>query len=207
MGYAGQLRAIEEARDASEDPEEELLEMTRAYVRFALGCPDLYQVMYGLGVVSLPVGELRKEGEKIAETIAEVVGELLRKNGKPVEDVRDKLTLPWATLHGLLALRVSPDLPAGDLPPRGGPEAPPENDVLAGTTPGDVPEDVRRGTTPDALLAPPEEAVPADVASPPAGSERRGRSRHRGRRGPRGAHDTADPTRRTVGGQGEARER
>ena len=112
MGYAGQLRAIEEARDASEDPEEALLEMTRAYVRFALGCPDLYRVMYGLGVVSLPVGELRKEGEKIAETIAEVVGELLRKNGKPVEDVRDKLTLPWATLHGLLALRVSPDLPA-----------------------------------------------------------------------------------------------
>ena len=37
MGYAGQLRAIEEARDASEDPEEALLEMTRAYVRFALG--------------------------------------------------------------------------------------------------------------------------------------------------------------------------
>ncbi len=178
MGYAGQLRAIEEARDASEDPEEELLEMTRAYVRFALGCPDLYQVMYGLGVVSLPVGELRKEGEKIAETIAEVVGELLRKNGKPVEDVRDKVTLPWATLHGLLALRVSPDLPAGDLPPRGGPEAPPENDVLAGTTPGDV----RRGTTPDTPLAPPEETVPTDVASP-LGGERAPREERPERRG------------------------
>jgi len=107
MGYAGQLRAIEEARDASDDPEEALLEMARAYLRFAFRSPDLYQVMYGLGVVSLPVGELTEQGEKIAETIAEVVGELLRKNGKPVEDVWDKVTLPWATLHGLLALRMA----------------------------------------------------------------------------------------------------
>jgi AcrR family transcriptional regulator len=107
IGYAAQLRAIEEARDASDDPEEVLLEMTRAYLRFAFDSPDLYQVMYGLGGVSFPVGELTKEGEKIGNTIAEVVEEVLRKNGKPVEDVWDKVTLPWATLHGLLALRMA----------------------------------------------------------------------------------------------------
>ena len=107
MGYAGQLRAIEEAKASSDDPEEALLAVARAYLRFSFGSPDLYQVMYGLGGVSFPVGELRKEGERIGRTIAEVVEELLRKNGKPVEDVWDKVTLPWATLHGLLALRMA----------------------------------------------------------------------------------------------------
>ena len=107
MGYAGQLRAIEEVKDASDDPEEALLEMTRAYLRFAFDSPDLYQVMYGLGGVSFPVGELRKEGEKIGNTIAEVVEEFLRKNGRPVEGVWDKVTMPWAALHGLLALRMA----------------------------------------------------------------------------------------------------
>jgi hypothetical protein len=66
---------------------------------------------------------------------------------------------------------VSADVPAGGLPPRPGPEVPPESDLLSGTTPEDVPEDVRRGTTPDTPLAPPEEAVPPDAASPP-GRER-----------------------------------
>ncbi len=107
MGYAGQLRAIEEAKDASDDPEEVLLAVARAYLRFSFEAPDLYQVMYGLGGVSFPVGELKTEGEKIRNTIAEVVEEFLRKNDKPVEDVWDKVTLPWATLHGLLALRMA----------------------------------------------------------------------------------------------------
>ena len=64
---------------------------------------------------------------------------------------------------------VEPGVPTRDLPPRAGPEVSPESDPLAGTTPEDVPEDVRRGTTPDAPLAPPEEAVPPDAAFPPGG--------------------------------------
>ena len=64
---------------------------------------------------------------------------------------------------------VEPGVPTGDLPPRAGPEVPSESDLLAGTTPEEVPEDVRRGTTPDDPLAPPEEAVPPDAAFPPSG--------------------------------------
>ena len=48
-GYAGQLQAIDKARNSSDDPEEALLDMARAWCRFAFRSPDLYQVMYGLG--------------------------------------------------------------------------------------------------------------------------------------------------------------
>ena len=54
MGYAGQLEAVEKARDASDDPGEVLLEMSRAWCRFAFEATDLYEVMYGLGGCRLP---------------------------------------------------------------------------------------------------------------------------------------------------------
>ena len=65
--------------------------------------------------------------------------------------------------EGMVAQDTPPGAPPEDLPPRAGPEVPPESDVGPGATPGDV----RRGTTPDAPITPPEEGVPPDVASPP----------------------------------------
>jgi AcrR family transcriptional regulator len=113
-GYAGQLEAIEKARDAAHDPEEALLGMVRAWCRFAFEAPDLYQVMYGLGGVSFPVAELRKEGEKIAKAMAGVLEEILAENGKGVEDVWEKVTLAWGTLHGLVALAMAGRIPGGE---------------------------------------------------------------------------------------------
>ncbi len=113
MGYAGQLEAIEKARDASDDPEEALLAMSRAWCRFAFESPDLYQVMYGLGGVSFPVTELRKEGEKIAETMAQVLAQAPTKNDKEAKDVWQKVTLAWGSLHGLVALYMAGRIPGG----------------------------------------------------------------------------------------------
>jgi len=107
MGYAAQLGAVESAREASAEPEEALLGMARAWWRFAVEAPDLYQVMYGLGGVSFPVAELRKEGEKIGEAMARVIGEILNENGKEAEDVWGKVTLLWATAHGIVALAMA----------------------------------------------------------------------------------------------------
>jgi AcrR family transcriptional regulator len=112
-GYAGQLEVIEKARDAAGDPEEALLEMSRAWCRFAFEASDLYQVMYGLGGVSFPVTELRKEGEKIGNAMAGVLEEILVKNGKEAEDVWEKVTLAWGTLHGLVALAMAGRIPDG----------------------------------------------------------------------------------------------
>ncbi len=113
VGYAGQLEAIERARASSGDPEEALLGMSRAWCRFAFEAPDLYQVMYGLGGVSFPVTELRKEGEKIAGAMAGVLEKVLVKNGKEVEDVWGKVTLAWGTLHGLVSLYMVGRIPGG----------------------------------------------------------------------------------------------
>lgn len=107
MGYAGQLEAVEAAAGASDGPQEALLGMGRAWLRFALDSPDLYQAMYGLGGVSFPVTELRKEGEKIAAVMAKAIVDLMEEHGKEAADVWGKVTLLWATAHGLVSLHMA----------------------------------------------------------------------------------------------------
>ena len=113
-GYAEQLEAVEAAGRAASTPEEALFGVGRAWMDFAFRSPDLYQVMYGLGGVSFPVTELRKEGEKIAEAIGAVLEELLKDNGKEAEDVWGKVTMLWGTVHGLVALAMAGRLPGGN---------------------------------------------------------------------------------------------
>ena len=114
MGYAGQLEAVESAAEAPDGPEEALLGIGRAWLRFAFDSPDLYQAMYGLGGVSFPMTELRKEGEKIAAVMAKAIGELMEEHGKEAEDVWGKVTLLWATAHGLASLHMVGRIPGGE---------------------------------------------------------------------------------------------
>jgi AcrR family transcriptional regulator len=113
MGYTEQLRAVEAAGEGFDDPEKALLGMGRAWLGFAFESPDLYQVMYGLGGVSFPATELRKEGEKIAAVMAKEIRDMLRGNGKEPEDVWGKVTLLWATAHGLVSLHMAGRIPGG----------------------------------------------------------------------------------------------
>lgn len=113
MGYTEQLEAVEAAGKAASGPEEALLGMGRAWMDFAFRSPDLYQVMYGLGGVPFSAVETRKEGEKIGGVVGKVVAEILRKNGRDLEDIEGKVTLLWASLHGLVALTMVGRLPGG----------------------------------------------------------------------------------------------
>lgn len=110
MGYAEQLEVLEAARTAGE-PEEALFSMARVWFDFAFGSPDLYQVMYGLGGVPFSAAETRKEGEKIGEVVGRTIEEVLRKHDKEIEDVEGKVTLLWATMHGLVALTMVGRMP------------------------------------------------------------------------------------------------
>ena len=113
MGYAQQLEAVERAGGATSGPEEALLGMGRAWLDFAFRSPDLYQVMYGLGGVSFPVTELRKEGEKIGDVMGKAIGEFLQSNGRDTDDVGGKVVLLWAAVHGLVALAMVGRIPGG----------------------------------------------------------------------------------------------
>ncbi len=113
LGYAQQLEAVESAGRAASGPEEALLGMGLAWLDFAFRSPDLYQVMYGLGGVPFSAVETRQEGAKIGDAVGRVVVEVLRKNGRELDDVGGKVALLWATLHGLVSLTMVGRLPGG----------------------------------------------------------------------------------------------
>lgn len=112
-GYAEQLAAIERAARAASSPEAALGAIGQAYLDFAIGAPDLYQVMYDLGGVALPAAETRNEGEKIAAVVGATVAAILRGQGRGEEDIMGKVTLLWGTIHGLAALLLAGRLPGG----------------------------------------------------------------------------------------------
>ncbi len=114
QGYAEQLEAVERAGRSARDPEEALLSVGHAWLDFAFRSPDLYQVMYGLGGVSFPVTELQKEGEKIAGVIGQAIEEVLKENGKEVEDVWGKVMLLWGTSHGVVSLAMAGRIVGGN---------------------------------------------------------------------------------------------
>jgi hypothetical protein len=93
--------------------------------------------------------------------------------------------------------------------PRGGPQTAGRTMREArGVPPRGTPEDVRRGTSPDTPITPPEESVPPDVPSPPGPEERPPREEPPpGEERPerRGAAATTPPTPREEPPAGEER--
>ncbi|WP_329475038.1 TetR/AcrR family transcriptional regulator [Kribbella sp. NBC_01510] len=100
MDAAGRL-PTSASTDRASDPEASAVRRAgHAYLDFALTEPDLYQLMYGLGGVRVPVTDTWTDGQAVGD----VLTGLLTDAGDPQPE-RHVLQL-WATAHGLIALRV-----------------------------------------------------------------------------------------------------
>ena len=87
--------------DRASDPEASAVRQAgHAYLDFALTEPDLYQLMYGLGGVRVPVTDTWTDGQAVGDVLT---GLLAVAGDRQPE--RHVLQL-WATAHGLIALRV-----------------------------------------------------------------------------------------------------
>jgi AcrR family transcriptional regulator len=127
LAHAVVARAFDEldaARDAASatisDPGERLLARSQAYCRFALSCPGLYQVMFQVTLpdsATLPAP--RAPGRRSFETLVESIERVQRSRRASERDPRELATLLWATLHGLVSLRISrPNFPWPPLEPQ-----------------------------------------------------------------------------------------
>jgi AcrR family transcriptional regulator len=95
MATAGRLPT-----SASADPASAVRRAGHAYLDFALTEPDLYQLMYGLGGIRVPVTDTWTDGQAVGDVLT---GLLAAAGDRQPE--RHVLQL-WATAHGLIALRV-----------------------------------------------------------------------------------------------------
>jgi AcrR family transcriptional regulator len=108
---------LEAARDAASesvaDAGDALLGRCQAYCRFAINRPGLYQVMFQVRLpdaLTLPAPQAA--GRRSFEALVESIARTQRSRGHGQLDPRRLATLLWATLHGLVSLRISrPNFP------------------------------------------------------------------------------------------------
>lgn len=98
---------LDRATDMVPDPQAALQAWASAYIAFALDNPGRYQAMFGA------VGEQQPEwgledlpGAEVFAGLQALVTTVVGRRARPEESFTDALFL-WATLHGLVSLRIS----------------------------------------------------------------------------------------------------
>jgi AcrR family transcriptional regulator len=105
--------ARDAASESASDPGDALLARSKAYCRFAMSRPGLYQAMFQVRLPdALTLPEPQAPGRRSFETLVESIERAQRSRGHADGDPRRLATLLWAALHGLVALRISrPNFP------------------------------------------------------------------------------------------------
>jgi AcrR family transcriptional regulator len=114
---AHSFEELDAVRDAASegicDAGDALLARSQAYCRFAISRPGLYQVMFQVSlpdILTLPSPQA--PGRRSFETLVESIARTKRSRKGSELSARRLATLLWATLHGLVSLRISrPNFP------------------------------------------------------------------------------------------------
>lgn len=93
------------------DPFERLIEMGKAYIRFATSNPNVYELLF---IRSEPIEHIThcladewKEGDRAFETLKHTVIQCQQAGYFPDYDPQNFSMMIWSSIHGICALRIS----------------------------------------------------------------------------------------------------
>src|SRR6266568_5817258 len=101
QGFERVLAAMQAARAQSQQPEEQLLAMSRAYWNFAFSCSELYQVMHGLGGVSFTHADTPASARAIFALLRETVQSWMQAHSIVLDEPDAPVDAIWGAVHGL----------------------------------------------------------------------------------------------------------
>lgn len=101
------LADLEATRATAASPDDALLAVARAYWEFAWRQRELYEVMNGLGGVTLDHPDTVAEGRRIGDVMDVAIRAVLAHHGAMLDDVEAEITLLWGAMHGLVALSLA----------------------------------------------------------------------------------------------------
>jgi AcrR family transcriptional regulator len=110
QGFVELHDALSAARASTTDLREQVTELGRAYVRWAVAHPDYYQVMFGGDLVKAEHPALQAAG---AATFNELFDAIIRCQAAGMLPSRDPLEIAgplWSLVHGIAALASAGDL-------------------------------------------------------------------------------------------------
>lgn len=98
------------AADRASDPRERVIELGRVYVRWAVGHPDHYQVMFGAESLKAEQPGLVVAGQQAFDDLLGAITKCQQAGIVEVQDPREIAAPLWSLVHGIASLTIGGQL-------------------------------------------------------------------------------------------------
>lgn len=104
-GFQRLSKKIQQAKDTSGDPEEQLKAIADAYWSFAFKNREYYQLMFGLGMAGCEIEKCFPERAGFRKLVIEPITAIIAKGNNPDANPCLKYYTYWSILHGLISIK------------------------------------------------------------------------------------------------------
>lgn len=112
QGFRDLHAELATAADAASDPRDRVVELGRAYVRWAVAHPDHYRVMFGAELSKADHPDLAVAGERAFGDLLDAVATCQEAGVVGGKDPRDLAAPLWSLVHGVASLAIGGELHA-----------------------------------------------------------------------------------------------
>jgi len=104
-GFQRLSKKIQQAKDRSDGPEEQLKAIADAYWSFAFKNREYYQLMFGLGMAGCEIEKCFPERAGFRKLVMEPITAIIAKGSNPDANPCLKYYTYWSILHGLISIK------------------------------------------------------------------------------------------------------
>ena len=106
QGFALLAAGMRQAGTEDEDARERLLEMGDAYLRFAYGQPELYQIMHGWNSADVPLDSTLSGASLVCDIVQDCLEGWAAAQKVVLSDPAAAVETAWGLLHGLVSVEM-----------------------------------------------------------------------------------------------------
>ncbi|HEV8285295.1 MAG TPA: TetR/AcrR family transcriptional regulator [Chitinophagaceae bacterium] len=100
-------KKIQQAKEKSNNPAEQLKAIADAYWNFALKNKQYYQLMFGLGMPGCEIDKCFPERSEFRKLVMEPITAMIEKSKQPSSNICLKYHTFWSILHGLISIKMA----------------------------------------------------------------------------------------------------
>jgi AcrR family transcriptional regulator len=104
-GFRMLLRNIQQAKEKTDNPEEQLRAIADAYWNFARKNKEYYQLMFGMGMAGCEIEKCFPERVGFRSSVMEAITAIISKGTNPNANPCLKYYTFWSILHGLISIK------------------------------------------------------------------------------------------------------
>lgn len=106
QGFALLIKKLQAAKSKSDDPGQQLKDMSDAYWNFAFRNKEYYQLMFGLGIACCESNKCVPEQSVFTNLVMDPIVAILNKHKKKDVNACLKYHTYWSVMHGLISMKM-----------------------------------------------------------------------------------------------------